>query len=231
MKNHKNFCLSVSFLLAFVFWTLAVRFVDVKPIGPNESSVGCATINEFFHNLTGTNMTLYTITDWLGLVPVAFCLGFAVLGLCQLIKRNSLLKVDLNILALGGFYIATIIMYLLFEEVVVNYRPVLINGFLEASYPSSTTMLVLCVMPTAAMQLNARIKNQTIKRCVTIVIVAFIVFMVLGRLLSGVHWLTDIIGGVLLSAGLVLMYSWVIKSLPASKDDGRLTAYIILYQQ
>lgn len=212
MKNHKNFCLPTSFLLAFVLWTIAVRFVDVKPIGPNDSTVGLATLNGFFHNLTGTNMTLYTITDWLGLVPVAVCFGFAALGLCQFIKRKSLLKVDSSILVLGGFYIVTIVAYLLFEEVVINYRPILINGFLEASYPSSTTLLVLCVMPTAAMQLNARIKNQTIKRCVTIAIVAFIVFMVLGRLLSGVHWLTDIIGGVLLSTGLVLMYAWATKA-------------------
>lgn len=221
MKNHKNFCLSVSFLLAFVFWTIAVCFVDVKPIGPNESSVGCATINEFFHNLTGTNMTLYTITDWLGLVPVAVCFGFAVLGFCQLIKRKSILKVDSSILILGGFYIVTAIAYLLFEKVVINYRPVLIEGFLEPSYPSSTTLFVLCVMPTAILQLNDRIKNQTFKRCLNVAIVAFITFMVFGRLLSGVHWLSDIIGGALLSTGLVLMYNWITKHLTSSKDEGR----------
>jgi len=212
MKNHKNFCLSAFFLLAFVLWTLAVRFVDVRPIGPNDSSVGFATVNGIFHNLTGTNMTLYTITDWLGLVPVAFCLGFAVLGLCQFIKRKSLLKVDSSILVLGGFYIVTIVAYLLFEEVVINYRPILINGFLEASYPSSTTLLVLCVMPTAILQLNDRIKNKALRRCIKAVIIAFIAFMVIGRLVSGVHWLTDIIGGVLLSTGLVLMYAWATKA-------------------
>ncbi|MBQ2911285.1 MAG: phosphatase PAP2 family protein, partial [Clostridia bacterium] len=94
---------------------------------------------------------------------------------------------------------------------VVNYRPVLINGYLEASYPSSTTMLVMCVMPTAIMQFNARIKNNVLKRFVASAIIAFIVFMVIGRLVSGVHWFTDIIGGVLLSAGLVMMYRAVIR--------------------
>ena len=96
--------------------------------------------------------------------------------------------------------------YIFFEINVFNYRPVLINGYLEASYPSSTTMLVMCVMPTALMQLNNRIKNQILRWCVASVITAFTMFMVLGRLISGVHWLSDIIGGALLSAGLVLLY-------------------------
>ena len=222
MKNHKNFCLSVSFLLAFVFWTIAACFVDVKPIGPNESSVGFATINEFFHNLTGTNMTLYTITDWLGLVPVAVCFGFALLGSCQLIKRKSILKVDSSILVLGGFYIVTAIAYLLFEKLVINYRPVLVEGFLEPSYPSSTTLFVLCVMPTAILQLNDRIENKAFKKCVNIAVIAFTAFMVFGRLLSGVHWLTDIVGGALLSTGLVLMYRCITKILPSSFGEGRI---------
>ena len=155
-------------------------------------------------------MSLYTITDWLGLVPLAFVMGFALLGLVQWIKRKYLLKVDYSILVLGGFYIVVMAVYMLFEVFVVNYRPVLIGGILEASYPSSTTMLVMCVMPTAVMQFNARIKNNILKRFVASAITAFVVFMVIGRLLSGVHWFTDIIGGALLSAGLVLMYRAII---------------------
>ena len=133
---------------------------------------------------------------------------FALLGLVQWIKKKSILKVDLNILVLGGFYIIVIFFYLFFEEVVINFRPVLINGYLEASYPSSTTLLVLCVMPTALMQLNLRIKNSLLKKVVKTVIIAFIAFMVLGRLISGVHWITDIVGGALLSCGLVLLYKF-----------------------
>ena len=196
---------------AFLLWTVAIQFVDVEAIGPQESSVGFATINQFVHNLTGVHMSLYTITDWLGLVPLVFVMGFALLGLIQWIKRKHLLKVDYNILILGGFYIVVMAVYVLFEMLVVNYRPVLIGGILEASYPSSTTMLVMCVMPTAIMQFNARIKNNVLKRFVASAIIAFIVFMVIGRLVSGVHWFTDIIGGVLLSAGLVMMYRAVIR--------------------
>ena len=206
-KNKKRLVLGVSLVVAFVLWTILVCFVDVRAIGPEGSSVGFAALNGFVHELTGVNWFLYTITDWLGIVPIAVALGFAILGLVQLIKRKSLWKVDHRILALGVFYIVVMAAYIFFEVVVINYRPTLIDGYLEASYPSSTTMLVMCVMPTAAMQLNVRIKNTVLRRCAVITIVAFTAFMVIGRLVSGVHWITDIIGGALLSAGLVTMYN------------------------
>ena len=205
-ENQRNFYIAICMLVAFLLWTIAIQFVDMQEIGPRDSTVGFATINHFVHTLTGVHMSLYTITDWLGLVPLMFVMGFGTLGLIQWIKRKHLLKVDYSILVLGGYYIVVIAVYILFEIFVVNYRPVLINGYLEASYPSSTTMLVMCVMPTAIMQFNARIKNDILKRCVSFTIIAFIVFMVIGRLISGVHWLTDIVGGALVSAGLVLMY-------------------------
>ena len=205
----KMFFMGAGFLGVFVLWTVLVSYVDVRSIGPNGSSVGFATLNGYVHNLTGVNMFLYTITDWLGLVPIGVAFGFAVLGLVQWVGRKSLFKVDRSILALGGFYIIVLAMYIFFEIVVINYRPVLIDGYLEASYPSSTTMLVMCVMPTAMMQLHARIKSDVFRRCVLISIAAFTAFMVIGRLVSGVHWLTDIIGGALVSAGLVITYASV----------------------
>jgi undecaprenyl-diphosphatase len=96
--------------------------------------------------------------------------------------------------------------YLFFEIVVINHRPVLIEGQLEASYPSSTTMLVLCVMPTALMQLKPRLTGKRLYRCFRLLVIAFTVFMVVARLVSGVHWFSDIVGGMLLSTGLVQLY-------------------------
>lgn len=209
-ETQQIFYIAVCMLVAFALWTAAICFVDVEAIGPQESTVGFATINRFVHNLVGVHMSLYTITDWLGLVPLGFAMGFALFGLIQWTKRKHLLKVDYSILVLGGFYIVVMAVYVLFEIFVVNYRPVLIGGILEASYPSSTTTLVMCVMPTAIMQFNTRIRNNVLKRCVTFAIAAFVVFMVIGRLVSGVHWFTDIVGSVLLSTGLVLMYRAII---------------------
>ena len=205
----KKFFVGAGFLGAFVLWTVLVSLVDIRPIGPNGSRVGFAALNRFVHGLTGVNLLLYTVTDWLGLVPIAVALGFAILGLVQWIKRKSLLKVDGSLLALGGFYTVVLAAYIFFEIVVINYRPTLIDGYLEASYPSSTTMLVMCVMPAAMIQLHTRIKSHVFRRCVMISIAVFIVFMVIGRLVSGVHWLSDIIGGALISAGLVIIYALV----------------------
>ena len=209
-RVRKSFIVSICLLTAFVLWTVAISFVDVRAIGPQGSSVGFAGINGYVHNLTGVHFSLYNITDWLGLVPIFVCMGFGALGLMQWIKRKSICKVDRDILVLGGFYIITIAAYLFFESVVINYRPVLINGYLQASYPSSTTLLVMCVMPTAVMQFNSRIRNKLLRNIVAATLVAFIAFMVIGRLLSGAHWLTDIVGGALLSTGLVLMYRAII---------------------
>lgn len=206
MKRNRTLCASLCIIGAFVAWTLIVRFVDVQPIGPLDSRVGFATLNQFIHNATGTNMMLYTITDWLGLVPIITALGFATLGFCQWIGRRSIMKVDRSIIALGVFYAAVMAAYIFFEYAAINYRPVLIDGVLEASYPSSTTLLTLCVMPTAAMQTRARIKNTLLRRITLSAIWIFTAFMLTARIFSGVHWITDIIGGILLSAGLVLAY-------------------------
>ena len=210
-NNRKYLYAGLLLLTAFILWTVAICFIDVAKIGPQNSKVGFATLNGFIHSLTGVNMFLYTLTDWLGLIPFFTIFVFAFLGLLQWIKRKNILKVDYSILALGVYYVTVLGFYLFFEEFVINYRPILINGILEASYPSSTTMLTLCVMPTALMQLNLRIKNHILKILLFLTICIFTVFMVIARLISGVHWFTDIIGGLLLSMGLVAVYYYVLK--------------------
>ena len=209
-KSKIRFISGLIFITLFIMWTLAVVSVDVKPVGVNGTSVGFATLNTWFHNLTGVNMTLYNITDWLGLVPVFICTVFGMLGLFQLIKRKSLLKVDFDIIVLGVYYVIVILGYLAFEMIPINYRPILINGFMEASYPSSTTLLVLSVMPTVVFQCNKRLQSQKTKKLIELITVVFSLFMVVGRLASGVHWLTDIIGSCFLSAGLFYIYKAVV---------------------
>ena len=205
-KTKRIVSVGILLLTAFAVWTFLIQTVDVQQIGPRQSAVGFATINGWFHRLTNVHWMLYTLTDWLGLMPIVVCLLFACVGFAQLVQRRSLLKVDLDILLLGVYYVLVIFAYLLFEMVPLNYRPVLIEGILEASYPSSTTLLVLSVMPTLHFQAERRLKNSALRHCIKVLTVLFSVFMVVGRLLSGGHWLTDIVGAIFLSGGLFLLY-------------------------
>lgn len=208
MKKENKVSFLAPFLLlgAFAAWTLLLRYADVRPVGPGGSSVGLAGLNCFFRDLTGTHLWLYTLTDWLSLLPLGLMPGFSLLGLSQWIRRKGLFRVDRSLLLLGVFYLMVLGAYLFFEALALNYRPVLIGGRLEASYPSSTTVLVLCVMGTARMQLKARLRSDRAKRVLLRMLDGFTVFMILGRLVSGVHWFSDIVGGILLSLGLVLLY-------------------------
>ena len=143
-RNGKKLLLTgIILVAAFIIWTMLIQIIDVQPIGQNETNIGFATWNTAFHKLTGVHMSIYTITDWLGLIPVFICMMFAGMGLFQLIKRRSLFKVDYDIIFLGIYYIIVIFCYLIFEMIPINYRPILIEGITEASYPSSTTMLAM----------------------------------------------------------------------------------------
>ena len=193
-------------LAAFVLWTVLIQSVDVQPLGQNGTDIGFAALNCWFHRLCGVHMMIYTATDWLGLVPIAVCLCFGGIGFAQLLKRKSLFRVDADIILLGVYYVLVIAGYLIFESIPINYRPIPINGVMEASYPSSTTLLVLSVMPTLNLQARRRIENQALKRTICVASAVFTLLMVLGRTVAGVHWLTDILGAVLLSAGLFLLY-------------------------
>lgn len=219
-RNYIPLALSAGLLILFILYTASVMLIDVKPIGPQNSLVGFSTLNQWVHKLLGVNMWLYNITDWLGLIALLPVVGFAALGFVQLVKRRSLLRVESDILVLGGFYLVVFAAYLFFELYVVNCRPVLINGILEASYPSSTTMLVMCIIPTAIMQFRRLLRNKAIRICINVLCGTFTAFMVVGRLLSGVHWFTDILGGILLSAALVMLYFSVNRIIDSKQETG-----------
>ena len=219
-RNEKTHLLAgIGFLIAFLLWTVLIRCIDVQAAGPGGTNVGFAAFNLGFHKLTGVHMTVYTFTDWLGLVPIAVCLGFGVVGVFQLIRRRSLLRVDPDIILLGLYYVLVILAYLVFEMVPINYRPILINGALEASYPSSTTLLVLSVMPTLKFQIDRRAEKPLIRKVTDIFAIMFSAFMVIGRLIAGVHWATDIIGAVFLSMGLFLLYRYAVDVADRRRED------------
>ena len=209
MKSNTKINLIVTscLFLAFITFTIIVKFVDVQAIGPNGSEVGLASLNDAIFKVFGYNQTLYDVTEILGIVTFLIIGFFAVLGLYQLIKGKSIKKVDYKILVLGCFYVVVLLFYVLFEIIVVNYRPVLIDGELEASYPSSHTMLSICVVTSAIVILSEMLeKKKGLRWAIVIVGYILIAFTVAGRMLAGVHWFTDIVGAMLLSFALVMLF-------------------------
>ena len=206
MNNKKrNFLISGILLLIAITFTILVKVVDVKQIGVNNSSIGFATLNQFIFETTGVNMIWYHITDWLGLIPVFMAIVYAFIGLIQFIKRRSIFKVDKEIILLGLYYIIVIALYVFFEKVIINYRPILMNGFLEASYPSSHTLMTICICGSSIL-INKKLFNNKITKVINYLSIIIITITVVGRLISGVHWYTDIKGGILISSGLLMTF-------------------------
>ena len=208
-QGKKLLCIGLLMLAVFIVFTMAVKAIDVQAIGVNGSAVGFATLNNWFHKLTGVDFILYHITDWLGLAPIGVCILFGFKGLVQLIQRKSVFKVDRDIIFLGVYYFMVISCYVVFEAFPINYRPVLVNGVLEASYPSSTTLLVITIMPALAFYCIRKCNRQAGK-IVAVFANTFTLAVIFARVLSGVHWLTDIIGAMLLGSGLFYIYKGVV---------------------
>lgn len=210
--KRRNIIISFILIILAVLFTVLVKNVDVKPIGPNESMVGFADINKLFHNLIGSNMAIYKITEVLGYIPIVMALVYAFIGLKQLIKRKSLLKVDKEIYVLALFYILVVGVYVFFEKFIVNYRPILIDGVLEASYPSSHTLMSICLCGSSII-INKKLFKNKLGDIENILSFILILLIVAGRIISGVHWFTDILGGIIISSALLVIFYSIISSI------------------
>ncbi len=209
MKSKGKILLALLFALLFAALVWAVGNVAVAAIGPQGTSVGFAELNRTVHEMTGVHMLWYDVTDWLGLAAIAVAAVFALSGFVQLIRRRSLLKIDREIWLLAVLYIVVIGLYVLFEMFIVNYRPVIMPGenAPEASFPSSHTMLVCVVLGSAMKLMGKYIKAKGLRVVLRLLCALVIAVTIVGRLISGVHWFTDIVGGLLISAALLALFS------------------------
>ena len=216
----KNVIISAALVVVFLLFTIAVCTVNVAAIGPEGSSVGFSGLNGAIAKMFPYRALFYKLTNYLGYFAILICLFFAAMGVLQLIQTRSIKKVDHKIIMLGIFYVVVIVFYVMFTKVVVNYRPVLEDGALESSYPSSHTMLAVCVFISTIIQLSYGKGSKSFKRISKEVLIVLTAVMVLGRIVSGVHWFTDIIGGILLSAALLMMYYTAVDYVESAGDQG-----------
>lgn len=223
MNRKNSFLLAGVSLILTVILVCLVRFVDVKPIGPEGTSIGLAGINGMMAEKFGMDLTWYRITEILGIVAILTAALFAVIGVIELVQRRSLKKVDRELFVLAGLYVVTVILYFLFEKVVVNTRPVILpdETHPEASFPSSHTMLVCVVMGSAMTMIPKYVKLPALRTALIAVCGVVIGLTVAGRLFSGAHWFTDILGGVLISITLLSLFDGVLGMLSKGKEKTR----------
>ncbi len=207
----KKYLKAIFWGLCFIIFTILVKVIDVEPAGAQGSLIGFASLNLSVNQLLGTNHFCYLITQLFGLLAIFLAAVFAVMGFVQLIKRKSLLKVDHEILMVGIVYAIVIILYVLFEKLAINYRPVVLEDGLEASYPSTHTMLILTILGTVLPLAGRYISNPKIALLAKLLCIVIMWLTVVCRLLSGVHWFTDIIGGVLISLCLISLFKSLLR--------------------
>lgn len=200
--NKKYLKSGIMFLLFFLLIIL-LKTVDIAPIGAGNTYIGLSHLNKEL--LFDFNSVWYNITDCIGILSFLTAGFFAVVGALQLVERKSVFKIDKTILGIGILYIVTVIIYVLFEKIIVNYRPILMPESLtpEASFPSSHTMIVCVVMGSAIIAAKEYVKTLSKRRIINILCIVLAAVMVVGRLMSGVHWFTDVLGGVLVSGALL----------------------------
>lgn len=210
MNKKRNIIISVLLTIISGIYIYLVKTIDVKKIGPNNSKVGFSTLNNWFKKLIGTNMDIYKLTEVLGLVIILIVGIYGLIGLIQLIKRKSLFKVDREIISLGILYILMVLVYVFFEKFIINYRPILIDNELEASFPSSHTVLALCIC-ISSLIVSKKYLNNVFYNITTFITVLLLTLVFVGRIVSGVHWISDIIGGVIISATLLMYFYTILK--------------------
>lgn len=213
MKSKANIVMGTFSALLWAVLLFMVKTFDVKAIGPNGTSIGFSKINKAVFQSLGQNDIWYKVTEVMGIAALGLAAFVGLIGLIQLIQRKSLFKVDASIYATGGLYAIVIGLYVLFDKVAINYRPIIEEGCTEpeASFPSSHTLLAFVVFGSVIVLLNRYIKDGLLKDALKVVCELLIVVVVVGRLLSGVHWFTDILAGTLLSFALLGWYAGIEK--------------------
>ena len=224
MKKSSKFYFIITslFLSVFTAFTVIVSFVDVKTIGPNQSSVGLSCINKPIFKFFKENTFWDMLSDILLVIALLTAILFVVIGVIQFIKRKSIFAVDSEILALSILYITTIIVFIIFELLVINYRPVLVDGKLEASYPSTHILVVLSILLSTAMIIKKFIKKDTIRIILQSTLLLLSIFTIVARIVSGIHWFTDIIGAILLSLTLLSFFKSLLVSCCTDSENTKI---------
>ncbi|MCR4792357.1 MAG: phosphatase PAP2 family protein [Lachnospiraceae bacterium] len=216
-RNSRRIILPFVFLWS-ITWIMMIKFYDVYTIGPQGTEIGLSSLNLWFRDLfdypaLGFFRTPYLITEFIGYLSLLLCGFWGCIGIYQWVKEKDINAVDKTIFATGVLYAITIVLYVVFEKLVVNYRPIIMPGDseVEPSFPSSHTMLSIIALGSTHYLIGYFLEDTKYKKLIRPLQIAcsvLIAVCVIGRLVCGVHWFSDIVGGILISTTLLIIYSF-----------------------
>lgn len=199
-ETKKGLCITIVSLVLFNILMILLCFVNVKEVEPF-GKIGLYGFNNTYRH--DYNKTLDIISDVLLYLSIAAFVAAVVYFAYGLIK-NKFKKVDYRLLVYFIITVCVVITYLIFDHVVkLNNRPNIIDGELEGSFPSTHVLMATYLLLPLTTLFFKEGREKDTKKIDLDTIVTTIAFVIIGamfvlRLWSGMHWMTDCIGGVLL---------------------------------
>lgn len=201
-KRDIPYIVALAAFAGFAVLIILLSCADVR-VAPNGGKIGLGKMNITVSYALGYGETWYKISKILGYVVLAAAVFNVAVTVWQYFKRKKLIAVDREFLCLCGLYAAVAVVYVAFELFPVNFRPTSSGNNLEASFPSSHALLALTVCGSSAIVAFRKIGSRPWRIAAITAESVLAVALVASRTLSGVHWITDVIGSVILSVALV----------------------------
>lgn len=205
MKAKYYLIVCATLLVAFLALWCCVVFVDVQRVGANDTTLGLASVNLAVFLLLGQDATWDYVTDWLTVVCILVGASVGAKAFFQAVMRKSVKKVDTELYVVLGCYLLALAFVALFEIVPVNYRPLLAQGNLQASFPSTHALICIVSVGETLFTATFRKCRKPLQLTICALFALCCVAVCLGRLLAGAHWLTDVVASVLLGGAIVAL--------------------------
>lgn len=222
-KQGKKWFLAALILTAvFVVLTITVKYVDQKNIG--SQVIGWATINLWWRDIIGVRNFWQIASHIFAAITLIILVMFLVWQAIALLRRKSFRTMPRHWWFFDLTLIALALCYIVFQIMVINFRPLLIDGVAELSYPSSHVLLLATLWPVFILTLSREVKSRPWLRVASVIGIIVMTVGIIARLLSGYHWFTDIIGGIMLGAVLTCWYQalTVRYNLPVPKEPDKI---------
>jgi undecaprenyl-diphosphatase len=205
--------LGCSFLVLFIILMLLLN-VDKAVIAESGKEVGLSHINNLVSYSYKENIDF--MTDLLMYITFTVVVFEAGLGLYQLIKGKSLFKVDIEIIIFGIALVVMVALWLLFDYVIkINVRP---THEAEGSFPSTHVLITTFLALASHAFICYQYENKFAKYGSLLIAVSIIALVLFGRVASGMHYITDVTGGLFLGLALYFCTFGIIKVFKAKEE-------------